>query len=102
DRTPYNGPKPDGTYFSYGFNYSAGGPLYDANGDLASVAPRTRTRVRSPSEFILVADAAADGCRDFAVSGYAARPNPAEYLLTVGNVHRGGANVLFADGHVQW
>src|SRR6267142_2160197 len=78
------------------------GPLYGSDGYQETVAPPPATKIRSPSEFILMADAAADGCRDFMIQALACRPIPDEYLLTVGKVHRGGANVLFADGHVQW
>jgi prepilin-type processing-associated H-X9-DG protein len=117
DAHPLNGPTPNGTYFSYGFNNGgiwaapptrritgAAGPGYDINGYRPPGDPPAvrATHVKSPSEFILVADAAADGCADFWISSTVYRSKPDEYLLTVGNVHRGGANVLFADGHVQW
>src|SRR4051794_857903 len=53
------------------------------------------TKVRRPSEMIAVADSTPDGVWDFMIDGEFPR-------LWPGNVHRGGANVLFCDGHVAW
>jgi prepilin-type N-terminal cleavage/methylation domain-containing protein/prepilin-type processing-associated H-X9-DG protein len=107
-----DGPPPNGTCFSYGINAGGapgppdylgrgvGGPGYDRYGDrISSPAPdRKITDVRSPSEFILIADTVADGLDDFVI----VRVHYEPYSVAVGYVHRGGANVLFCDGHVQW
>jgi prepilin-type processing-associated H-X9-DG protein/prepilin-type N-terminal cleavage/methylation domain-containing protein len=61
------------------------------------------TSVKSPSEYILVADTTADGIEDYQIGPY-----PRNLGTTGGpsyapaDVHRGGANVLFCDGHVEW
>jgi prepilin-type N-terminal cleavage/methylation domain-containing protein/prepilin-type processing-associated H-X9-DG protein len=104
-----NGPPPNGTYFSYGFNSgprsSVAGPSYDQNGEkVPSIAPdRKITNVRSPSEFILVADTVADGALDLLMGPRDASGIPGfPYSGGIGKIHRYGANVLFCDGHVQW
>jgi prepilin-type processing-associated H-X9-DG protein/prepilin-type N-terminal cleavage/methylation domain-containing protein len=109
-----------GSFFSYGYNvWGTGG-----NGDVvmgpgsphlglgefvvrhATHSGRHRelraSRVKRPSEMIAVADSTVDGAWDYAVvprnEGYSLLPAPP----VPGAVHRGGANVLFCDGHVQW
>jgi prepilin-type processing-associated H-X9-DG protein len=57
------------------------------------------TSVKRSSEFILMADSTADGTRDAGIFPYhqsAARND------VIGNIHSGGPNILFLDGHVQW
>jgi len=98
--------------FSYGYNYNgthragAGPPdeRHKGLGDNLYLArPRAwgcelrATRVKVPSQMIAVADAAADGFFDLMIA-----PNHSDPRLGVGDVHNGGANVLFCDGHVQW
>jgi prepilin-type N-terminal cleavage/methylation domain-containing protein/prepilin-type processing-associated H-X9-DG protein len=99
-----------GQYFSYGYNYRGGrtiGPgvefRFEGLGDTVyRMAPEAAgqwgpraSRVKVASDMIAVADATADGTWDTAISPYA-------YSWVPGRVHRGGANVLFCDGHVQW
>jgi prepilin-type processing-associated H-X9-DG protein len=111
-----------GTFFSYGYNASGaiGGPGFAGRGmgedryDLLNPGNRVHaaikaTSVRSSSEFILITDAAADGWADFSVLPMPSRsqlgnPFKAQPGLddSVSDIHRGGSNVLFADGHVQW
>jgi prepilin-type processing-associated H-X9-DG protein/prepilin-type N-terminal cleavage/methylation domain-containing protein len=66
--------------------------------------PQKDTDVRSPSEFIIIADTVADAARDFRVLPAERLPPGATALVTSApaRIHRGGANVLFCDGHVQW
>src|SRR5437667_3774754 len=54
-----------------------------------------RSRVKNPSEMIAVADAAGEygNCIMSAVEYPARAP---------GDIHQGGSNVLFCDGHVHW
>jgi prepilin-type processing-associated H-X9-DG protein/prepilin-type N-terminal cleavage/methylation domain-containing protein len=101
-----------GTFFSYGYNGigAVGGPGYPSprgmGGDLIDLANPTSpirlaqriSSVKSPSEFIMIADVGADGWSDFHLPPWL-RPGVEQ---SVGTIHRGGANVLFADGHVQW
>jgi len=42
-------------------------------------------------------DSRVDGDRDTVISPYDAPAHEG-----VGNIHRGGTNILFMDGHVQW
>jgi len=56
------------------------------------------TMVKRASDFIMIGDSAGDAYGDFVIA-----PNryfPSDEVI--GNIHRGGLNVLFADGHVQW
>jgi prepilin-type processing-associated H-X9-DG protein/prepilin-type N-terminal cleavage/methylation domain-containing protein len=115
-----NSPPANGTWFSYGYNEGgsgggpgvpygrgAGNPIYGPTGELEqSAAPlRPASGVKDASHFILLADTSADGWQDFAI-----RPSNTTNFSTsagvfsdaIGKIHRNGANVLFADGHVQW
>lgn len=95
-----------GMYFSYGYNEvgerESNGTMFDIYyiSDPYPYLERHVHRanmVKSPSEFILMADTAGDGSWSFEIqAGFqAGRPS-------FGRLHRGGANVLFFDGHVQW
>jgi len=106
-----------GTWFSYGIN-SAGAtgiPPYQRIRGTGAVIyenpPPFRailspfllcaTSVKSPAEFILVADSTPKGYNDFSIAPNDPSLNvPNDQLI--GNVHRDGANILFLDGHVQW
>jgi prepilin-type N-terminal cleavage/methylation domain-containing protein/prepilin-type processing-associated H-X9-DG protein len=107
-----------GTWFSYGINWGGayGVPRYQRIRGTGVVfysnalTPSFKavlspfllraTSVKSPAEFILIADSTAKGYRDTEIE-----PNDPSLNLPndqiIGNVHRGGANVLFLDGHVQ-
>jgi prepilin-type processing-associated H-X9-DG protein/prepilin-type N-terminal cleavage/methylation domain-containing protein len=53
------------------------------------------SRVRKPAEMIAIADSIPDGIYDFAIDPM----NPKEAPSAI---HKGGANVLWCDGHVTW
>jgi prepilin-type processing-associated H-X9-DG protein len=56
------------------------------------------SRVRVPEDMIAIADGTVDGKVEGSIAPLAASGSYA----WPGNVHGGGANVLFCDGHVQW
>jgi len=111
-----------GTFFSYGYNTLGtgsggslvmGGGMSDTHLGLGEHVTRDptnpgrhrelrATRVKNPAEMIAVADSTVDGGADFRIfptnSGYPLLPAPP----VPGTIHRGGANILFCDGHVQW
>jgi prepilin-type processing-associated H-X9-DG protein/prepilin-type N-terminal cleavage/methylation domain-containing protein len=99
----------DNRYFSYGYNgwgtYNTGptdpykglGPHVEIISALPLYRELRASRVRMPSEMIAVADSTADKWTDYWIS-----PIPTVQGSPPGAVHRGGANVLFCDGHVQW
>ena len=59
--------------------------------------------MRAPSEIIAMADSIPDGKHDFVVDGPVDPAHGSGMPRAFpGTVHRGGANVLFCDGHVQW
>jgi prepilin-type processing-associated H-X9-DG protein/prepilin-type N-terminal cleavage/methylation domain-containing protein len=51
--------------------------------------------VRAASELIVIADTKVDADWDFAL-------DPTDTEECPSNIHKGGANILFADGHVAW
>jgi prepilin-type N-terminal cleavage/methylation domain-containing protein/prepilin-type processing-associated H-X9-DG protein len=107
------------TYFSYGYNaYGTGGNddvLFGGGnphlglGEQVNTDPAGRgihrelrsSRVKMPEEMIAVADSTVDGLFDSSII-------PRKIIGQLpgsqapGVVHRGGDNVLFCDGHVQW
>jgi prepilin-type N-terminal cleavage/methylation domain-containing protein/prepilin-type processing-associated H-X9-DG protein len=108
----------DGMFFSYGVNVSGAyapevagqrgiGAFYCYIVGSDAVLSRNNrnalraTSVKSPSEMIIMADTEADGWRDFSINPYRCGPS-VEQPVGPARIHRGGANVLFADGHVQW
>jgi prepilin-type N-terminal cleavage/methylation domain-containing protein/prepilin-type processing-associated H-X9-DG protein len=99
-------------YFSYGFNASGSGagPGFPGRGmgvDWHSVinpaylirGARRATSLKSASEFIMIADTDADAFGDFYLLPRFSRVGVKDSLS---DIHRGGSNVLFGDGHVQW
>jgi prepilin-type N-terminal cleavage/methylation domain-containing protein/prepilin-type processing-associated H-X9-DG protein len=122
-----NSPASNGTWFSYGYNATgigggpdggpgdnlrrgrgAGGVIFDQTGTPEPSPSGSAYRggsVRSPSNFILIADSSSDGWDDFVIrpmNTTAYNTQGGVYSDAIGKVHGGGANVLFADGHVQW
>ncbi len=70
---------------SYGYNYS-----WLSTGTRKGVS---LSQIVNPSETIIIADAGVD----FVIAPLNTNPNH-----KVSDRHSGGANVLFADGHVKW
>jgi prepilin-type processing-associated H-X9-DG protein/prepilin-type N-terminal cleavage/methylation domain-containing protein len=105
-----------GALFSYGYNANGTGdssfPLAEQRGlgwmlNLSNPSdPRSgelrATRVKVASEMIAVADSSADGWADLIVGATSDFRDYQGKSGWPGKVHRGGANVLFCDGHVQW
>jgi len=100
-------------YFSYGTNTAGcgGRPGFPGRGMGADTylgsppsfkaGSRRATMVKRASDFIMVADTVADAYEDFGITP--TPPAPGNLLeFGLGTIHRGGCNVLFADGHVQW
>ena len=88
--------------FSYGYNdwgvwNTFANPQRGLGGDLW--LPNSRelkaSQVRKAAEMIMIADNTPDGEWDFAIDPL--RPEEAP-----GKIHKGGANVLWCDGHVTW
>ncbi|HZN64425.1 MAG TPA: H-X9-DG-CTERM domain-containing protein [Tepidisphaeraceae bacterium] len=110
-----------GSYFSYGYNmWGTGG-----NGDVVmgeglqhlglgehvtrndpTHSGRDRelraSRVKVASQMIAITDSNVDGGWDYVITPSAVVRNLLGSHTAPGAVHRGGANVLFCDGHVQW
>ena len=79
-----------------GFNYYSRSHPSATGGNV-----RRATSAKSPSELILIADTTADAWEDFAIYPYQLGFG-SQFHDAAADVHRGGANVLFCDGHVQW
>jgi|SRR5688572_6782393 len=109
---------PSGTWFSYGYNFDGANLRVsptDPNRGMGAVSYvdvhlptssvrdgglRKATSVRAPSQFIVIADSTADGWNDLDIMAFAG--GPPGFRRVIGSNHRGGANILFLDGHVQW
>jgi len=106
-----------GTWFSYGYNGGGatwspfgargmGGVFYfrvdqpQSQWMISRQNLRKASSVRSPAEFLIIADTSADGENDAGVAPVLDR-SPG-YRRMAGSIHHGGANALFLDGHVQW
>jgi len=102
-----------GMYFSYGYNGGGawGGPGFPFPRGMGSdryslidptfhpYTAQRACRVKSGSDFIMIADTVADAQGDFEI--YPENTQATVYN-SLGDIHRGGANILFGDGHVQW
>jgi prepilin-type processing-associated H-X9-DG protein len=109
-----------GSFFTYGYNQwgtgdRGGESRVGLGNDISAVGgPRAYrdpavpygqvhvSRVKVPADMIAIADSSVDGIWDFAIDG----PVDPGWVIGFprgfpGAVHRGGANVLFCDGHVQ-
>jgi prepilin-type processing-associated H-X9-DG protein/prepilin-type N-terminal cleavage/methylation domain-containing protein len=93
----------DNAKFSYGYNdwgtkpptTTVGGKQYGLGGDLWTAGELKASQVRKAAEMIEIADNTPDGHWDFNI-------DPMEPTEAPGKIHKGGANVLFCDGHVVW
>jgi len=100
----------DNDKFSYGYNdwgahdinlnpapdgmqKGLGGDLFGNNPKM--VGELKASRVKKAAEMIMIADNTPDGHWDFNI-------DPTTPSEAPGKVHKGGANVLFCDGHVVW
>jgi prepilin-type processing-associated H-X9-DG protein len=84
-------------FYSYGLNRMGtdGGQGLGYGSDGRSEVPVLR--VKMPEEMIAITDTGVG-----LLSKYQAKIEPNTLVVPVGNVHRGGANVLWCDGHVDW
>jgi prepilin-type processing-associated H-X9-DG protein/prepilin-type N-terminal cleavage/methylation domain-containing protein len=97
-----------GTYFSYGYNAGGCGVLGSPGrgmgndfltGSRFTPGARRATQMKQPAQFIMITDSEPDAYTDCYIGPFEA--NGAR-ITSVGDIHRGGCNVLFGDGHVQW
>jgi prepilin-type N-terminal cleavage/methylation domain-containing protein/prepilin-type processing-associated H-X9-DG protein len=101
----------DTTKFSYGYNdwgshdinkrppaghipKGLGGDL-NFGSDKSMIGEVKASRVKKAAEMIMIADNTPDGHWDFNI-------DPLDTSEAPGSIHKGGANVLFCDGHVVW
>jgi prepilin-type processing-associated H-X9-DG protein/prepilin-type N-terminal cleavage/methylation domain-containing protein len=88
--------------FSYGYN--GGGTSGGGQDGLGMNGVYVRVnRVRRPGETIAIADTSADRFMDFTIfPGTDNSRDPVHKSEWPGKIHRGGANVLYCDGHLEW
>lgn len=98
----------DNRYFSYGYNgwgtyttrtepYKGLGPHVETISPNPLYRELKASRVQRPAQMIAIGDSTADAWSDYFIS-----PIPTAQGSPPGSVHRGGANLLFCDGHVEW
>jgi prepilin-type processing-associated H-X9-DG protein/prepilin-type N-terminal cleavage/methylation domain-containing protein len=93
--------------FSYGYNdwgaYNVVSPQRGLGGDIGfGGSPQKELKaaqVRNPTEMVAIADGQPDGQWDFALDPTSGANQGKE---SPGSIHKGGANVLWCDGHVTW
>lgn len=96
---PYNGQV---EYFSYGYNAWGVRRLWVPQLGLGGLvgegawAELRESRIRNPADMIALGDTVADGTWDTLLT-----PEPMHPTSWPGRRHREGANILFADGHLQ-
>jgi len=89
--------------FSYGYNQwaVAGVSGYGLGGAPDSAVPESR--VVNPDDMIAIGDSDGNGVADGDITFHripsASGPQP---TFPPGSRHRGGANIVFCDGHVEW
>jgi prepilin-type processing-associated H-X9-DG protein/prepilin-type N-terminal cleavage/methylation domain-containing protein len=86
---------------SYGYNDwgaydSVKNPQRGLGGDIGFGVKELKIgAVRAAAELIVIADTTADADWDFAI-------DPRDIEESPSTIHKGGANILFCDGHVAW
>ena len=86
-----------GKKVSYGFNTNGTGLKPD--GTLSGFftqfwdPPKSFSKIEAPTQMIVVSDSNSNGFWDYSIAYSGASP---------GDLHSGGSNVFFADGHVRW
>lgn len=84
---------------AYGLNYSSMSGDYSGSGDVYPNGRGTpRGRVKNPSKFVVVMDAK-NYALAYSIVDDPSQPSDAYYIPT--QRHRGRANLLFLDGHVE-
>lgn len=89
--------------FSYGYNHWAVAAVggYALGGAPDSEVPESR--VLKPADMIAVGDSDGDGFFDGDIAFHRfALPGGPQAVWPPGTRHKGGANIVFCDGHVEW
>jgi prepilin-type N-terminal cleavage/methylation domain-containing protein/prepilin-type processing-associated H-X9-DG protein len=91
------------TRFSYGYNQwavaSVGG--YGLGG--APGSEIRESKIGNPADMIAIGDSDGSGTGDGDISFHRlAAPGGPQSFVPPGNRHKGGANIVFCDGHVEW
>ena len=85
-----------GSTLTYGYNYENMG--HSAVGD-----PYVKlNKVKKLSEFIYITDREVFSATGAVIAGASLAKGSSYDTTTVSDVHGGGANVFFVDGHVKW
>jgi prepilin-type processing-associated H-X9-DG protein/prepilin-type N-terminal cleavage/methylation domain-containing protein len=86
---------------SYGYNdwgayNTVNNPQRGLGGDIGFGVKEVKVgAIRAAAELIVIADTTVDASWDFAI-------DPTNPMEAPSNIHKGGANILYCDGHVAW
>lgn len=89
--------------FSYGYNHWAVANVsgYGLGGAPGSEVPESR--VLKPADMIAIGDSDGNGVADGDITFHRVpTPSGPQASFPPGNRHKGGANIVFCDGHVEW
>jgi len=89
--------------FSYGYNHWAVADVsgYGVGGAPGSEVPESR--VLKPADMIAIGDSDGNGVADGDITFHRVpTPRGPQPAFPPGNRHKGGANIVFCDGHVEW
>ena len=86
--------------FSYGYNI-LGVATVSGLGASDGILPLRAGRVLKPADMIVIGDSHINGFADAELSFHMILPERG-VMRRPGDIHRGGANILFCDGHVEW
>lgn len=89
------------TRFSYGYNARGAGNVGGYALSIAQGARVSVSQIRNPADMIAIGDSDGNGARDAEIAYFRLMATQLP-LLTPGNHHKGGGNIVFCDGHVEW
>jgi hypothetical protein len=89
------------TRFSYGYNAPGAGNVGGCALSITQGARVSVSQIRNPADMIAIGDSDGNGARDAEIAYFRLMATQLP-LLTPGNHHRSGGNIVFCDRHLEW